>query len=52
MAEPLHFIQGHSGPAYDAKFYGEGEDCLLLRFVLMSILIAVCLKVFLFDLEF
>lgn len=29
-AEPLHFIQGHSGPAYDAKFYGEGEDCLLL----------------------
>lgn len=44
-AEPLHFLQGHSGPAYDVKFYGEGEDCLLLRFVLMLVSVAVCLEV-------
>lgn len=29
-AEPACFLQGHDGPAYDVKFYGEGEDSLLL----------------------
>jgi len=31
VAEPLCSLSGHSGPAYDLKFYGEGEDSLLLR---------------------
>lgn len=30
--EPNCFIQAHCGPAYDVKFYGDGEDALLLRF--------------------
>ncbi|XP_062148721.1 eukaryotic initiation factor 4A-15-like [Alnus glutinosa] len=30
MAEPESFLQGHDGPAYDIKLYGEGEDALLL----------------------
>lgn len=30
VAEPLCFLQGHNGPAYDVKFYGDGEDSLLL----------------------
>ncbi|XP_027916109.1 eukaryotic initiation factor 4A-14-like [Vigna unguiculata] len=29
-AEPNCFIQAHYGPAYDVKFYGDGEDALLL----------------------
>ncbi|THG14083.1 hypothetical protein TEA_003982 [Camellia sinensis var. sinensis] len=29
-AEPQCFLQGHDGPAYDVKFYGNGEDSLLL----------------------
>ncbi|XP_048133996.1 ATP-dependent RNA helicase dbp-5-like [Rhodamnia argentea] len=29
-AEPACFLQGHDGPAYDVKFYGDGEDSLLL----------------------
>ncbi|GKV13970.1 hypothetical protein SLEP1_g24920 [Rubroshorea leprosula] len=29
-AEPEGFLQGHDGPVYDLKFYGNGEDCLLL----------------------
>jgi hypothetical protein len=33
MAEPESFLQGHDGPAYDIKLYGEGEDALLLRYV-------------------
>lgn len=33
VAEPESFLQGHDGPAYDIKFYGEGEDALLLRYV-------------------
>lgn len=30
VAEPLCSLSGHNGPAYDLKFYGEGEDSLLL----------------------
>ncbi|CAK9177130.1 unnamed protein product [Ilex paraguariensis] len=30
VAESDCFIQGHDGPAYDVKFYGHGEDSLLL----------------------
>ncbi|KAK7840373.1 tho complex subunit 6 [Quercus suber] len=30
VAEPNCFVQGHDGPAYDIKFYGDGEDALLL----------------------
>ncbi|KAK6941357.1 WD40 repeat [Dillenia turbinata] len=30
VAEPDCLIQAHDGPAYDAKFYGNGEDSLLL----------------------
>ncbi|KAG7988712.1 hypothetical protein I3843_03G201100 [Carya illinoinensis] len=30
VAEPQFFLQGHDGPAYDIKFYGHGEDTLLL----------------------
>ncbi|KAF5481810.1 hypothetical protein F2P56_002432 [Juglans regia] len=30
VAEPQSFLQGHDGPAYDIKFYGRGEDTLLL----------------------
>ncbi|KAL1335523.1 hypothetical protein AAHE18_11G253300 [Arachis hypogaea] len=30
LAEPDCFFQGHDGPAYDVKFYGDGEDVLLL----------------------
>ncbi|KAF4391898.1 hypothetical protein G4B88_007473 [Cannabis sativa] len=29
-AEPECFLQGHEGPLYDVKFYGDGEDALLL----------------------
>ncbi|OMO91702.1 hypothetical protein COLO4_18173 [Corchorus olitorius] len=29
-AEPEGFLEGHDGPAYDLKFYGNGEDSLLL----------------------
>ncbi|KAL3830000.1 hypothetical protein ACJIZ3_018802 [Penstemon smallii] len=29
-SEPNCFTQGHDGPAYDVKFYGEGDDSLLL----------------------
>ncbi|KAK9275821.1 hypothetical protein L1049_023092 [Liquidambar formosana] len=29
-AEPGCFLRGHDGPAYDVKFYGDGEDSLLL----------------------
>ncbi|KAI6679670.1 hypothetical protein NL676_033551 [Syzygium grande] len=29
-AEPACFLRGHDGPAYDVKFYGDGEDSLLL----------------------
>lgn len=32
VAEPDCFFQGHDGPAYDVKFYGDGEDALLIRF--------------------
>jgi len=34
-AQPNCFIQAHCGPAYDVKFYGDGEDALLLRFKLL-----------------
>ncbi|XP_072054916.1 uncharacterized protein [Arachis hypogaea] len=30
LAEPDCFFQGHDGPTYDVKFYGDGEDALLL----------------------
>ncbi|KAG9455601.1 hypothetical protein H6P81_000109 [Aristolochia fimbriata] len=30
VAEPLSVLRGHDGPAYDVKFYGEGEDSLLV----------------------
>ncbi|KAI4335272.1 hypothetical protein L6164_013934 [Bauhinia variegata] len=30
LAEPNCFFRGHDGPAYDVKFYGDGEDTLLL----------------------
>ncbi|KAK9149098.1 hypothetical protein Scep_007855 [Stephania cephalantha] len=30
VAEPRCLLQGHDGPAYDVKFYGQGEDSLLL----------------------
>ncbi|KAH0970739.1 hypothetical protein GBA52_022895 [Prunus armeniaca] len=30
MAEPACFLQAHEGPAYDVKFYGHGEDAVLL----------------------
>lgn len=40
MAEPDLLIQGHDGPAYDVKFYGHGEDSLLLRFVTSFILLS------------
>ncbi|KAH1216312.1 THO complex subunit 6 [Glycine max] len=30
LAEPNCFVQAHAGPAYDVKFYGDGEDALLL----------------------
>ncbi|KZV52024.1 hypothetical protein F511_10244 [Dorcoceras hygrometricum] len=29
-AEPDFLTQGHDGPAYDVRFYGEGDDSLLL----------------------
>ncbi|KAJ0030418.1 hypothetical protein Pint_13423 [Pistacia integerrima] len=29
-AEPSGYLQGHDGPAYDVKFYGDDEDALLL----------------------
>lgn len=35
LAEPDCFFQAHDGPAYDVKFYGDGEDALLLRFKLV-----------------
>ncbi|CAL1413989.1 unnamed protein product [Linum trigynum] len=28
--EPTGFVQAHDGPAYDVKFFGSGEDALLL----------------------
>lgn len=31
-AGPSGYLQGHDGPAYDVKFYGDDEDALLLRF--------------------
>lgn len=37
VAEPNCFVQGHDGPAYDIKFYGDSEDALLLRFALVLI---------------
>ncbi|XP_077216619.1 DWD (DDB1-binding WD40 protein) hypersensitive to ABA 1 [Tasmannia lanceolata] len=30
VAEPICRLQGHNGPAYDVKFYGDGDDSLLL----------------------
>ncbi|KAH9326974.1 hypothetical protein KI387_007152, partial [Taxus chinensis] len=30
VGEPLCYLSGHEGPAYDLKFYGEGDDALLL----------------------
>ncbi|KAL7601929.1 THO complex subunit 6 [Lactuca sativa] len=30
VAEPNCLLHGHDGPAYDVKFYGDGEDSLLL----------------------
>ncbi|KAH1201165.1 THO complex subunit 6 [Glycine max] len=30
LAEPNCFVQAHDGPAYDVRFYGDGEDALLL----------------------
>ncbi|ERN15398.1 hypothetical protein AMTR_s00036p00200680 [Amborella trichopoda] len=30
VADPLYSLQGHQGPAYDVKFYGDGENALLL----------------------
>ncbi|KAL5572441.1 hypothetical protein UlMin_022038 [Ulmus minor] len=30
VAEPECFLEAHDGPVYDTKFYGEGEDSLLL----------------------
>ncbi|KAD7476884.1 hypothetical protein E3N88_00020 [Mikania micrantha] len=30
VAEPICLLHGHDGPAYDVKFYGDGEDSLLL----------------------
>ncbi|CAJ2649907.1 unnamed protein product [Trifolium pratense] len=30
LAEPDCFFQGHHGPAYDVKFYGDDENALLL----------------------
>ncbi|PIA64269.1 hypothetical protein AQUCO_00100031v1 [Aquilegia coerulea] len=30
VAEPMCLLQGHDGPAYDVKFYGDGEDSLLI----------------------
>ncbi|XP_057967733.1 THO complex subunit 6 [Malania oleifera] len=29
VAEPTSYLQGHDGPAYDVKFYGDDEDSLL-----------------------
>eukprot|EP00249_Psilotum_nudum_P014318 c24765_g1_i2 orf=481-1548(-) len=30
VADPLLSLQGHDGPAYDLKFFGEGENSVLL----------------------
>ncbi|KAB2604222.1 DEAD-box ATP-dependent RNA helicase 3 [Pyrus ussuriensis x Pyrus communis] len=30
MAEPTCYLQAHEGPDYDVKFYGNGEDSVLL----------------------
>ncbi|GJR05300.1 THO complex subunit 6 [Tanacetum coccineum] len=30
VAEPICLLHGHDGPTYDVKFYGDGEDSLLL----------------------
>ncbi|KAL5728712.1 hypothetical protein ACHQM5_001762 [Ranunculus cassubicifolius] len=30
VAEPICSLQGHDGPAYDVKFYGDAEDSLLV----------------------
>ncbi|GAV72992.1 WD40 domain-containing protein [Cephalotus follicularis] len=30
LVEPNGYVQGHDGPAYDVKFYGDGENALLL----------------------
>ncbi|KAB1209356.1 THO complex subunit 6 [Morella rubra] len=37
VAEPQGFLQGHDGPAYDIKFYGNGEDTLLLSDFKLSV---------------
>ena len=42
VAEPDCFVQGHDGPAYDIKFYGDSEDALLLRFALVLISLSTC----------
>ena len=39
VAEPNCFLQGHDGPAYDVKFYGDGEESLLLRFVFVILIL-------------
>lgn len=44
LAEPNCFVQAHDGPAYDVRFYGDGEDALLLRFkLLLNTDTSVCL---------
>lgn len=43
VAEPDYFVQGHDGPAYDIKFYGDGEDALLLSFGLVLISLSLSL---------
>ncbi|XP_068652758.1 THO complex subunit 6 [Aristolochia californica] len=30
VAEPICVLRGHDGPAYDLKFFGDGEDSLLV----------------------
>ncbi|XP_026404594.1 THO complex subunit 6-like [Papaver somniferum] len=30
VAEPFCLLKGHNGPAYDVKFFGDGDDSLLL----------------------
>ena len=44
VAEPDCFVQGHDGPAYDIKFYGDSEDALLLRFGLVLISLSLSLS--------
>lgn len=45
VAEPDCFLQAHDGPVYDAKFYGDGEDALLLRFLSLNLFFSLLSRI-------